>query len=175
MKWILATNSHFNWGTSVKASYVTSHYLKAKPQTPLTVAVRAGIYGLTSRIPKVIGLAPNIRATLQYFGGSFLDAQKRTHEMLHPIPRVRGFFFVHKTIGVQHIHFIAHPPDSSRRLGVDNCLITYHLVGGLLGMFTDELKTRTRRVFEKRYKRRLTEGEVELILSQLIRFLRGLR
>lgn len=37
---------------------MTSHYLEAKPQTPLTVAVRAGIYGLTSKIPKVIGLAP---------------------------------------------------------------------------------------------------------------------
>lgn len=95
--------------------------------------------------------------------------------MLHPIPRVRGFFFVHKTIGVQHIHFIAHPPDPSSRLGVDNCLITDPLGGRVSGMFSDELKARTRRVFEKRYKRRLTDGEVDAILRSITRFVQCLR
>ncbi len=42
-------------------------------------------------------------------------------------------------------------------------------------MFSDELKARTRRVFEKRYKRRLTDGEVDAILRSLTRFVQSLR
>jgi len=42
-------------------------------------------------------------------------------------------------------------------------------------MFSQELRKRARRVFEKRYKRKLTDGEVELILRQSMRFVQNLR
>lgn len=42
-------------------------------------------------------------------------------------------------------------------------------------MFSKELRKRARRVFEKRYKRKLTDGEIDLILRQSVRFVKGLR
>jgi hypothetical protein len=42
-------------------------------------------------------------------------------------------------------------------------------------MWSEELKRRTRRIFEKRYKKRLTDGEVDAILRSLTRFVQSLR
>ncbi len=42
-------------------------------------------------------------------------------------------------------------------------------------MWSDELKRKTRKVFERRYKRRLTDGEIDAILRSMSRFVKSLR
>ena len=42
-------------------------------------------------------------------------------------------------------------------------------------MWSEELKLKTRKVFEKRYKRPLSDAEVDRILRWSVRFLRSLR
>ena len=42
-------------------------------------------------------------------------------------------------------------------------------------MWSDELKCKTRKVFERRYRRPLTDAEVDAILRASVRFLRSIR
>lgn len=42
-------------------------------------------------------------------------------------------------------------------------------------MWSHELKRKARRAFEKRYRRKLTDGEIDAILRSMSRFVQSLR